>query len=458
MTRTMAIVLILSLEAALLCCFPLSVCKAEDSRNLSQSRQSSAMRDKWWQEDIDYFKREFPRKQKDCFRLISHDEFNKRVHDLKLTVEELSDDKIILELSRIVASLGVYHARVYFPSDQLVSFPSAFHWYPLQMKWFSDGLLVEAASPEYREVLGARVLRIGSLTPEDALAILSPYISHENKFGLRESSSEFLQIVEVMKQAKLADASGRVKITLSGQNNAVSTIDLGPNTGANSKMIEFGDALHTTCPIFLERPRASYWYKFLTEAEALYIQYNECIDNSDYSFAKFAEELFRFADSHSVKRVIVDLRLNRGGSTEIIGPLLMGLSARPSLCQAGHLYALIGPATWSSGLHAACALSGRCTNACNKGSGLRISKNENNRLHGILLGEPTGEKPNHYGEAGYIKLPHSKLLIQLATKQFKLMPPPDLDFLKPDIIVPQTVGDALRGHDPVLETVLRQNP
>jgi hypothetical protein len=72
----------------------------------------------------------------------------------------------------------------------------------------------------------------------------------------------------------------------------------------------------------------------------------------------------------------------------------------------------------------------------------------------ILVGEPTGQKPNAYGEVRTMTLPHSKLLVQYSTKYFKTVEG-DPPTLPPDISVDRSSWDYINGRDPVLERALR---
>jgi C-terminal processing protease CtpA/Prc len=148
----------------------------------------------------------------------------------------------------------------------------------------------------------------------------------------------------------------------------------------------------------------------------------------------FAREVFSFADSNAIRRVVVDLRSNSGGNSEIIKPLLDGLKVRPSLWAKGHLYVLIGDATFSSGVSAVLDLR--------------------EEFHAILAGESTGGKPNSYGEIKSLALPNSKLTIYYSTKYFQAMRDADPPSVEPDLIVPLSIDDFLTGRDPVLETAL----
>ena len=94
---------------------------------------------------------------------------------------------------------------------------------------------------------------------------------------------------------------------------------------------------------------------------------------------------------------------------------------------------MIGPATFSSGLMAAMALR--------------------HDLKAVLVGEPSGEKPNSYGEVRLLTLPHSKVVVQYSTKFFRLAKGDPLTF-DPDVRAARSIADMLAGRDPVLDTAL----
>ena len=71
----------------------------------------------------------------------------------------------------------------------------------------------------------------------------------------------------------------------------------------------------------------------------------------------------------------------------------------------------------------------------------------------LFAGEPTGGKPNHYGEVQSFKLPRSGLAVTYSVKYFKVIDG-DPDSLVPDIRVPLNFAEFRAGKDPVLERVL----
>jgi hypothetical protein len=387
-----------------------------------------------WQEDLDCFAREFPARQKDFSGLVPRDKFESSVAELKREVPQLSDPDILFELMRIVAGLGVAHTSVAYGS---ATERFGLHVYPLQMQWFSDGLVVVAATPENQEALGCRVVRIGSQTPEQVEAAVAPFISHENNAWLHNQSPRFMDLVELMQYQKIADATGRVPLTLAKAGGGEFTLEITPASRAQTgrKMVKAADALSIPTGLTRRHSGTSYWYEYLPDTQTLYVQYNKCVEDTNNPFASFAKAMFAFADSRPVQRVIVDLRFNTGGRSSVVKPLVEGLKSRPALNAKGHLYVLIGGQTFSSGV---CAVM-----------------DFRNDLHAVLVGEPTGNKPNHYGEQQSFLLPNSKLRVQYSVKHMQLMPNADPSTIEPDILAPPALKDFLAGRDPALDAALR---
>ena len=75
----------------------------------------------------------------------------------------------------------------------------------------------------------------------------------------------------------------------------------------------------------------------------------------------------------------------------------------------------------------------------------------------LLVGEPTGGKPNSYGEVKSLDLPNSKLRVNYCTKFFQLAPK-DVPTVAPDVSAPLSFDDWKNGRDPVLAAVLAWKP
>lgn len=400
----------------------------------SRQQVSAATRGARWLADLDMFAAKFPGLQKDFFKLMSQDEFNIEIGRLKEEIPQLSDAEISFRLMRLVARLGVGHSTVRWPSGSIV-----LHYYPLMLYWFSDGLGVIAAGPEYSSALGTHILRMGTMTAEQVEAAITPYISHENEPWVHQKSPSFMINAELLRYLGIADAENRLELSLAKPGGRPFSLQVSPSDPSiHLSLTDAAEVTHAPVPLYRKQSGSYYWYECLPNVKVLYVQYNRCQDDPKLSFKDFVDRMFAFADRQPVDRVVVDLRFNSGGNSNVIKPLESSLNSRRALTAKGHLYVLIGRATFSSGLMAA------------------IDFHDN--LHAILVGEPTGEKPNSYGEVRTLDLPNSHLAVAYTVKYFRLMKDADPAALFPDIQVPRSLDDYLNGRDPILDAALHHQP
>jgi C-terminal processing protease CtpA/Prc len=133
--------------------------------------------------------------------------------------------------------------------------------------------------------------------------------------------------------------------------------------------------------------------------------------------------------------VVLDLRYNGGGNESILQPFIDGMLSRPALNTEQTFFVLIGRETYSSAL----------------GNALTLKT----RSNATFIGEPTGGKPNHYGEVRQFRLPNSRLIVQYPTWYWLNLRDDDPPSLVPDITAPPTMDAALAGRDPALEIALK---
>ena len=103
------------------------------------------------------------------------------------------------------------------------------------------------------------------------------------------------------------------------------------------------------------------------------------------------------------------------------------------MTRRGHFFVIVGRRTFSSAVLNAITLKGSS--------------------EALFFGEPTGGKPNSYGEIQTISLPRSGLAATCSTKLFEVVEG-DPPAFNPDITVQISSADYLAGRDAVLEEIL----
>jgi hypothetical protein len=395
-----------------------------------------------WREDLKFFVAHFgapgvtirygiaTRGQKDFEKLYPPVTFDAAVKALDADLGRLSDEEITLRLMRIVASGNVGHTKVNMPPNL-----GFFQRLPITIFWYADGPAVIGAAQEYSSAVGARLLKIGTMTPEEALAAVAPYISHENDIWLHLMAPGYLVTRAMVEHLGLLGPDRRVELTLQKPGDEPFKLAVALDD-PRVVTLAMTDVLRVPTPLYRSQPGSYYWYRYLGDSQTFYIQYNRCQNDPKLPFADFVRAAMTEADAkaaaHMVRRVVVDLRLNGGGDSRVLAPLKKALASRAK--SLGPLYVLIGGGTFSSALIAAIDL--------------------HDDLHATLVGSPTGEKPNSYGEVNTFTLPNSKLVVAFSTKYFRLAKEGDPPELDPGISASATFADALAGRDGALEAAI----
>jgi hypothetical protein len=184
-------------------------------------------------------------------------------------------------------------------------------------------------------------------------------------------------------------------------------------------------------PLYRQRAGERYWWTYVADSRTIFVKYNQCVD--DAAFRALSDSVAKAIDEQHPLRVVVDIRDNSGGSSSVVQPLIDAIASRPAVNRGDALYVIFGRATFSSGLMAAIDFK--------------------HSTKATLIGEPTGEHPNHYGEVQSFELPNSRVHVNYSTKFHQLVDG-NPDAFYPDVSVPPTAQAFIAGHDPGMEWIL----
>jgi hypothetical protein len=375
-----------------------------------------------WQQDLQYLAKELPRRHKNAFHTVSRAQFEKSVADLNSRIPNLQPHEIVVELMRLVASIGDAHT-------ELSGFGVSFHRFPLSVFWFDKELRVTRISSAYKSALGARLVEVGDLRIEDVAARLDPLVPHENEFWVRFRAPGYMTYAEILRAVKVIPDSKTAPWTFEDAQGKRFALNI--QTVEQSEKIEWLD-VSDELPLYRQKPDEQFWFTYLADAQTIYLNFRGYRDEFD----KHADELLTAIKQYSPKRLVIDVRQNRGGDfTKVRKLLLPGLKQNPWFRKPGSLFIITGRATQSAAVV----------------NTIDFRK----EMNAMVVGEPTGGRPNGYSEHGDFKLPNSGLVVSYSSRYYKFQDQ-DTPAVVPDKLI-EPMWDAYRaGHDPVMEWILAQ--
>jgi hypothetical protein len=369
-----------------------------------------------WREDLEVLARELPARHKNMYYTLKKEQFASETAKIAAQLPTLSEAEIRVALARLVALVGNAHTGI----NALSGAPQ----YPIRFYEFPDGFYVVGAAAENREAIGARLLSIAGVPAADVVKRLLPLIPMETPM------IEKIYMPGLLRNAyALGTESAAFRFDKDGRQ-----FDLALRAAPNNQQPSL-ESTPSPVPLYLSDRASAYWFRYLENGQTLYIQYNRCQDVKQHPFAEFTREAMAAADAHPIENVVLDLRHNGGGNSQVIDPLVAALKARPRLTRKDHFFVLTSRETFSSGFMAELQMK-------------QVFKAR-------IAGEASAQRPNSYGDVRTFQLPNSKLEVRYCTKFFKLASHGDPDALMPDIPVELTARDYFAGRDPVLERALR---
>ena len=386
---------------------------------------------------------EMERTHKNLYHSVSRDNFAAMVAALNSKIPSLERHEVIVEMAKIVAAVGDGHTNIYPTRDPKI----AFHTLPVSFTFFGEDLYVRAAHESQRALVGATVLKLGNYDVKDAYAAVRTMIGHDNEQGVRYWAQYLLAMPEVLHALHITQIVDDVPLTLAtsrGQEKVVlhSLAPVEIMSGDTATLfnhrqgwVDVRDLAPHQDPLWLRHTDEAFHFEH--SGNLLYVQINKVGDNADETLDHFAQRLRDEIAATKPEKMAIDLRLNRGGDGTLIVPLIRAVIQSESVDRKGHLFAIIGPATFSAAQMLADALE-------------KYTKV-------TFVGEPTGSKGNTYGDSRKITLPNSGITVRAAIYYWQdWHPTSQRDAIVPEVPAPLTFNDYRNNVDPALEAIQKQ--
>lgn len=355
-----------------------------------------------WIEDIDYLRDTLVKKHKNLFFNTTKDEFEEKINNLKSMINELDYEEMKVEISRVIASIKDAHTAIAIPAK----------WYlPLKLYWFNDGIYIINTTAEYKELLYKKITAIDGISINEVIDDMSQIISYENDFLFKAQCVKYIQVAEVLYGLLIIDSMENLKIRVEDEDVEIETVSFNElKYIANDKL-----------PIYAKKSYENLWYEYREKQHDLYIKYNSCREYGEILIKDKIIEIIKFIENNKIHRLTIDLRNNMGGDSTLLEPLIYYIKKNSTINTKGNLKVVIGRETFSSALLNAYQFKFE-TNA-------------------TIIGEPSGGKPNCYGEILRFNLPNSKFNISYSTRYYKLIEDDSVMALYPDELIEEGIED-----------------
>jgi hypothetical protein len=417
----------------LIVCFAIGLPNSSSIETLpNSSNKAASFPDKvaleQWARDLDFLTTELPKRHKNLFHNISESEFMIQIEELKTKLPSLAPDEILVGFMKIIASVGDSHTTLgYRPQQGL----------PLMLYWFKDGIAILNTTSDYKNILYGKITALGGKSIKDVAAALEVIIPHENEAQVKNKITNLLTDTVILHGMKLIPYQDSASLTVRTISGRTVTLDMKPLPFSSKPEWLVDTSDESDAPLYLTNRRLFYWYEIFSDLQTLYFKYNSCQDMTGQPFSDFVKTLFGTIDGEKIKRIVIDLRHNGGGNSGLFAPFLKELEKRAKFQQEGSIYVLIGRRTFSSAILNAIDLK--------------------KQTPAIFIGEPTGGKPNHYGEVQMFRLPQTKLPVTYSVKYFRAIDD-DPDSIVPDILIEPRISDYVKKGDPVLDKIIPSVP
>lgn len=395
-----------------------------------------------WRYDLALLEREVGRKgyAYPVTRPISKEVFKTAVKALSDRVPALTDAQMMIEIMKLMRTLGDGHTGLLSPPQQQ-------EWalaLPLQFYFFKEGLFIIASDPKYKDLLGAQVMKLGGHTIDEVMTSLDPLISRDNELWPKQIGAYHLRSLPLLNALGLVSDTKKAELSIrdaTGKDRVVTVETDGEHPTGKiwnefpADWVTYAQSLGTPVPLYLKNTKSNYWFEYLPDTRMVYFQYNRVRNDEQEPLAQFAERLFKFIDEHEVEKLVIDMRWNNGGNTFLSQPLLYGLIRSNKINQPGKLFVIIGRRTFSAAQNTTTFFE-RHTKA-------------------IFVGEPTGSSPNFVGEETPFMLPYSKVVVNVSDLFWQSAWPMDYrTWTAPQIYTPPTFAAYRLNRDSALEAIL----
>lgn len=377
------------------------------------------------------------------------------------TADAMTHEQFLLCVLRIAAFADNGHdtesdsGDAWWPSARL----------PVRMLWFPDQWVIARADAANADLLGARVLSIENHSPGELFARVREYWGGLDTYRRWNLEPALVEQAGMLHAAGLAPHADRLTMqiqTTDGRRLERTLRYVPKSTLPPGQIFEriwspapwpqdaergWRSYIPPSTPLYLQDGGQLFRVERLPELDALFMQMRVHFDMDGQSVAAFLRRVDEQIDAFHPRNLIVDLRFDTGGDTDLTREWQRRLPERIP----GRLYVLVSRHTFSAGIVAAAAFkhdaSGRAR----------------------IVGEAVGDRLRWWSEGDPVCMPNSHYCLHLTTGLWDLVHgcaahpacygdkyDAQVTDLVPDMQAPISADSWLAGRDPGLAAIERE--
>lgn len=375
-------------------------------------------------------------------------------------------------LAKLAASLGDGHTSVPF----WMTFNKVF---PVRFAFNNNSAIVDVSHEDNKEILGKEINRINGKSVKQILQMARPLVSADNNAQFENTVKEYLMFADFWPLLGLSNEVMHLDFT-DGSSADITAVD--------RQNLKISQRQQNSSGRITSKRNTLFDYTIYEEESICYLQFNQFADRLTHPqytqlarFDEFTRDMMAEIKAKGIKTLVVDLQYNSGGNSQLGDVLLSWLyphqetrqydvDVRVSelLCtfypyyrkftvggkplKIGQIYDYMGfdhskdyqtdysapqdPAKHIFNYDGEQIFGGNVVFIQSKDSFsstiLLLTIARDNGI-GIIVGEPSGGKPCHYGDVLYAQLPNTNTLATVSHKYFRR---PNMALENKECIVP----------------------
>jgi len=362
-----------------------------------------------WKPDLDQLAEELPRRHLNLFDFMTRQEFQAEIDKLKREESKMNPYSMVIALSKLIAMAGDAHTALEIPKSNMV---------PFTCYWFEEGIYITGGVLPDINRLNHKILAIEGVPISEIIDQLIQVIPHENLQFVKSQVPLHLMCTDILYGLGVVAQVEEIGMTLEGPSG--SRVDL---TVPSVKYRDW-EKIRT-------RNEEYYSLEKMEADKTLYVHYDRCQEMEKPSMEDFIREIKGLLEiKGAYDTLVLDFRYNRGGNSELFRPFIEWLGDFEKSHLALRIVVVVGRDTFSSAL----------LNVFSLQAGTKAT----------FIGEPTGGKPNCYGEVQYFQLRKSGLSVRYSTKYYYLLDDYQIDSFYPLVHLAVRFSDYGEKRDPCL--------